>query len=78
VVPLTAEMKEGKAPLRTFGDLLQFYQFKQAPAKAEEPAPKPDQPAVKQEEPVVKQEQPAAEQTPAAVDDAAAKPSEEA
>lgn len=29
VVPITDEMKKGKAPLRTFGDLMQFYQFKQ-------------------------------------------------
>jgi uncharacterized protein len=28
LVPLTKEMEEGKAPLRTFGDLLQFYQKK--------------------------------------------------
>jgi hypothetical protein len=25
--PLTTEMKEGKAPLRTFGDLKQFFEF---------------------------------------------------
>lgn len=29
MVPITDEMKKGKAPLRTFGDLMQFYQFKQ-------------------------------------------------
>jgi hypothetical protein len=29
VVPLTKDMKEGKAPLRTFGDLKQFLDLKQ-------------------------------------------------
>lgn len=29
IVPLTDDMKSGKAPLRTFGDLLQFYDMKQ-------------------------------------------------
>lgn len=29
IVPLTDEMKSGKAPLRTFGDLLQFFDLKQ-------------------------------------------------
>ena len=35
-VPLTKAMKEGKAPLRTFGDLAQFMQLKQADPPAEE------------------------------------------
>jgi hypothetical protein len=29
VVPLTDAMKKGKAPLRTFGDLKQFWALKQ-------------------------------------------------
>jgi uncharacterized protein len=44
VVPLTKAMKEGKAPLRTFGDLAQFMQLKQPPAAAtteEKPAETP-------------------------------------
>jgi protein Tex len=36
VVPLTKAMKDGKEPLRTFGDLMQFYQFKSGD---EQPAP---------------------------------------
>jgi hypothetical protein len=28
LVPITEEMKKGKAPLRSFGDLLQFYELK--------------------------------------------------
>ena len=36
VVPLTNEMKAGKAPLRTFGDLKQFFEL--AGARAEPPA----------------------------------------
>jgi uncharacterized protein len=38
IVPISDEMKKGKAPLRTFGDLMQFWQLKQddAPPKPEE------------------------------------------
>ena len=43
VVPLTKAMKEGKAPLRTFGDLQQFIAMQEP--KAEPPAAKPE-PAV--------------------------------
>ena len=40
VVPLTNEMKAGKEPLRTFGDLKQFYDLKSQSDKPEEqPAP---------------------------------------
>ncbi|MEN6407378.1 MAG: Tex-like N-terminal domain-containing protein [Thermoguttaceae bacterium] len=48
VIPITEEMKTGKAPMRTFGDLLQFYQQKPAdevpttPA-AENPTPEKEQ-----------------------------------
>ncbi len=34
VVPLTNEMKAGKAPLRTFGDLKQFFEMKSEPEDA--------------------------------------------
>jgi hypothetical protein len=34
-------MKAGKAPLRTFGDLMQFYQTKSEPEPKPEKAPKP-------------------------------------
>ena len=46
VVPLTEAMKKGKAPLRTFGDLAQFLQLQQPPAKEEEtPTEPPTAPA---------------------------------
>lgn len=56
VVPITEGMKKGKEPLRTFGDLMQFYQHKTAAptdekATAHEPPTK--EPAVVQETPVV-------------------------
>ena len=36
VVPLTKAMKAGKAPLRTFGDLVQFYDLKRGKAEQEQ------------------------------------------
>jgi uncharacterized protein len=36
LVPLTEEMKSGKAPLRTFGDLMQFFELKHAPPQTGE------------------------------------------
>ncbi len=36
VVPLTKDMKEGKAPLRTFGDLKQFWAMKHEESPGEE------------------------------------------
>ena len=43
VVPLTKDMKEGKAPLRTFGDLQQFWQLKHtdSPDEQQEPVDEP-------------------------------------
>ncbi|HTM55573.1 MAG TPA: Tex family protein [Pirellulales bacterium] len=43
VVPLTTEMKAGKAPLRTFGDLKQFFELKSEPEGKS--AQEPSQPA---------------------------------
>ena len=37
VVPLTKEMKDGKAPLRTFGDLQQFWTMKHDDSTDEQP-----------------------------------------
>lgn len=34
VIPITDEMKTGKEPMRTFGDLLQFYEHKREPPAA--------------------------------------------
>jgi hypothetical protein len=42
VVPLTDEMKTGKAPLRTFGDLMQFFELKHSPPQTGEEEKKPD------------------------------------
>jgi len=46
MIPITDAMKNGKEPMRTFGDLLQFYQQQPTgdghpPAAAEEPPPQP-------------------------------------
>ena len=67
VTPITTAMKDGKEPMRTFGDLLQFYQHKTVddqPANepTKEPTP-PEQPVKAVEppaEPVEIVEQPAA------------------
>jgi uncharacterized protein len=39
LVPITEEMKKGKEPMRTFGDLKQFFEIKPEEPKSEEPAP---------------------------------------
>ena len=82
IIPITEDMKKGKEPMRTFGDLMQFYQHKtagpddhppaaaeQAPAAASVPAPQTqeEQPAVKDEATVVV-EQPVVVETSAAVE----------
>ena len=41
-VPITDEMKAGKAPMRTFGDLLQFFEHKPPEAADVSPAPPQD------------------------------------
>jgi hypothetical protein len=38
-VPLTNDMKTGKAPLRTFGDLKQFFELKSQTEEGPEQAP---------------------------------------
>jgi hypothetical protein len=65
VIPITDAMKVGKEPMRTFGDLMQFYQHKTVaptdnhpPAAAEQPAPPPAQPTAIAEQPPVTVEQP--------------------
>ena len=46
VIPITEDMKKGKEPMRTFGDLMQFFQAKEEPPKQErKPEPKPVKPA---------------------------------
>ena len=50
-------MKAGKEPMRTFGDLLQFYQHKPAAADDNQPpAVVPEAPAAKEESPAVVEE----------------------
>jgi len=41
LIPITDAMKNGKEPMRTFGDLLQFYQQKPAEEAVKTPAPPP-------------------------------------
>jgi hypothetical protein len=60
-------MKTGKEPMRTFGDLLQFYQHTtvasndgQAPAAASEPPTKEEPAGVANDMPTVAKETPAA------------------
>jgi uncharacterized protein len=43
ITPLTDEMRSGKAPLRSFSDLAQFFQAKPEPPPEEEPKKKGDQ-----------------------------------
>jgi uncharacterized protein len=42
LIPITEEMKAGKAPMRTFGDLLQFYQQKPAETETQPPVSGPE------------------------------------
>jgi protein Tex len=44
MIPITDEMKTGKEPMRTFGDLLQFYQHKTVPPTDGRPTAAAEQP----------------------------------
>jgi uncharacterized protein len=72
VIPLTDEMKKGKEPLRTFGDLLQFYELKQQPGdapQAPQPAAEPqatEPQAIEQQAAVSEQTAPPEVETPTA------------
>ncbi|MBU4400551.1 MAG: helix-hairpin-helix domain-containing protein, partial [Planctomycetes bacterium] len=73
--PITEEMKSGNEPMRTFGDLMQFYQQKPATKENDDSPPaREDAPAVKAVEdkspPAVEQETPPIEKeaTPPTVD----------
>lgn len=48
IVPITDEMKSGKEPMRTFGDLMQFFQMKKQPPPAK---PAADAPEAAEDEP---------------------------
>ncbi len=68
LIPITEAMKKGKEPMRTFGDLLQFYQVKTAAPADEQKPPAPkhrEEPPAKCDVPPVQQNEPVAEQPPA-------------
>ena len=69
VIPITEAMKKGKEPLRTFSDLMQFYQHKtDAPTDSKPPvAPTDAHPPAAAEPPIA--EPAAVQQMPPAVDD---------
>jgi uncharacterized protein len=68
LTPITDDMKSGKEPMRTFGDLLQFYEHKQEgdepkrPGREKPPKKKPKPPAPEPEQ--KPDEAPAAQDTP--------------
>jgi uncharacterized protein len=79
LIPITDAMKTGKEPMRTFGDLLQFYQHKTVAPEDHQPSAATERtpvaaegaPAAQEETPVVKEEAPVANQeAPVAVDEA--------
>jgi len=63
LVPITDAMKEGKEPMRTFGDLIQFYQEKPAVTK-EEPSPTDQKPPAVNHEASATNQEPPADQEP--------------
>ncbi len=68
LIPITDDMKTGKEPMRTFGDLLQFYQQKPGEAEANQaPAAKQQLPAAKEETPATVGDAPAVKEEPIAV-----------
>jgi protein Tex len=83
LIQITDGMKAGKEPMRTFGDLLQFYHQKPGDAEASPPAAAaPKTPAPMHEPPAVRQEAPAAvsdapamtQEPPVPVNDSSATP----
>ena len=77
MIPITDEMKAGKEPMRTFGDLLQFYHHKTVgPADGQPPA-SAEQAPVEQPPMAVEQAPVAVEQAPVAVEQPATAPAEQ-
>ena len=69
LIPITDSMKAGKEPMRTFGDLLQFYQHKTvAPADNQPPAAAAETPAKEETPAVVEEARATVDETPAAQD----------
>jgi uncharacterized protein len=71
LIPITDGMKAGKEPLRTFGDLLQFYKQKpDVPEDNQPPAVVPETPAAKEKTPETSETAPAADEPPTSQDSA--------
>jgi uncharacterized protein len=65
VIPITEGMKAGKEPMRTFGDLLQFYQHKTVgPDDGQLPAPASQPPAASEQAPAAVEQPPVADKVP--------------
>jgi len=77
VVPITDEMKTGKVPLRSFGDLLQFYELKHEEPDGQPPAqpPTPESAAKKSE--ISETPVAAEQQTPVAAEQPTAAPKDD-
>ena len=69
LIPITDAMKTGKEPLRTFSDLMQFYQQKPAAANDGQPPPAAEQPPAVAAEPPDAAEPPVVIAQPAATED---------
>ena len=67
LIPITDAMKKGKEPMRTFGDLMQFFG-----TKPDEPKPPPDSGKRRDRKGEGNREEPLEQQTPVAPDPAAA------
>jgi hypothetical protein len=69
MIPITEAMKAGKEPLRTFGDLMQFYQQKtSAPPDAPSPAKENVEPTPSSASESSTESQPVVEKAPSADD----------
>lgn len=56
ITPITDAMKEGKEPLRTFGDLLQFYAHTHKPSLPPKPPKPPAEPPAAEQQPPAEQQ----------------------
>ena len=71
LIPITDEMKTGKEPMRTFGDLLQFYQHKTVTTADEQPPTPAEQPSAIVEQPPTATAETSVAAEPAATSDEA-------
>jgi uncharacterized protein len=65
LIPITDGMKAGKEPMRTFGDLLQFYKQKETPDDHQPPAKQEKPKPVAEPTPAVEEPSPPAQDAPA-------------